>query len=44
MVFKDAKVFIQANINRRRLNHGLMKWLASNAASFDLGENVAITE
>jgi hypothetical protein len=44
MVFKDSEILVQANVEGRWLDHGLMEWLAGDAACFDLGEDVAITE
>jgi hypothetical protein len=43
MVFKDSEILVQANVEGRWLDHGLMEWFAGDATCFDLGEDVAIT-
>jgi hypothetical protein len=44
MVFKDAEEFIEADINRRRLDHRLFKWFDGYAAGGNFGADIAITE
>jgi hypothetical protein len=44
MVFKDAKEFIQADIDRGWLDHRLFKRLDGDAAGRYFGSNIAITK
>jgi hypothetical protein len=44
VVLEDAEELIEADIDRRWLNHRLFKWFDGNAAIIDFGADIAITE